>query len=53
MRIISPREFVDVVVMKQYEDGTMLSAGKAQITTATGNNHKIKATRNKHKIKTK
>ncbi|NXO92976.1 STAR5 protein, partial [Certhia brachydactyla] len=26
MRIISPREFVDVVVMKQYEDGTMLSA---------------------------
>ncbi|XP_032050592.1 stAR-related lipid transfer protein 5 isoform X2 [Aythya fuligula] len=27
MRIISPREFVDVVLMKQYEDGTMLSAG--------------------------
>ncbi|NXB04414.1 STAR5 protein, partial [Cnemophilus loriae] len=26
MRIISPREFVDVVVMKQYEDGTVLSA---------------------------
>ncbi|KFP49606.1 StAR-related lipid transfer protein 5, partial [Cathartes aura] len=26
MRIISPREFVDVVLMKQYEDGTMLSA---------------------------
>uniref|UniRef100_A0A8B9MCX4 StAR related lipid transfer domain containing 5 n=1 Tax=Accipiter nisus TaxID=211598 RepID=A0A8B9MCX4_9AVES len=26
MRIISPREFVDVVLMKQFEDGTMLSA---------------------------
>ncbi|NXK46727.1 STAR5 protein, partial [Chauna torquata] len=26
MRIISPREFVDVVLMKQCEDGTMLSA---------------------------
>uniref|UniRef100_A0A8B9S596 StAR related lipid transfer domain containing 5 n=1 Tax=Apteryx owenii TaxID=8824 RepID=A0A8B9S596_APTOW len=26
MRIISPREFVDVVLTKQYEDGTMLSA---------------------------
>ncbi|KFO85574.1 StAR-related lipid transfer protein 5, partial [Buceros rhinoceros silvestris] len=26
MRVISPREFVDVVLMKQYEDGTMLSA---------------------------
>ncbi|NWX82604.1 STAR5 protein, partial [Nothoprocta ornata] len=26
MKIISPREFVDVVVTKQYEDGTMLSA---------------------------
>ncbi|KAM6059555.1 stAR-related lipid transfer protein 5 isoform 2-T2 [Theristicus caerulescens] len=26
MRIISPREFVDVVLMKRYEDGTMLSA---------------------------
>uniref|UniRef100_A0A493T8B1 StAR related lipid transfer domain containing 5 n=1 Tax=Anas platyrhynchos platyrhynchos TaxID=8840 RepID=A0A493T8B1_ANAPP len=26
VRIISPREFVDVVLMKQYEDGTMLSA---------------------------
>ncbi|KAF1635325.1 StAR-related lipid transfer protein 5, partial [Eudyptes filholi] len=26
MRIISPREFVDVVLVKQYEDGTMLSA---------------------------
>ncbi|PKU45488.1 transmembrane channel-like protein 3 [Limosa lapponica baueri] len=26
MRIISPREFVDVVLIKQYEDGTMLSA---------------------------
>ncbi|NWJ09969.1 STAR5 protein, partial [Crypturellus undulatus] len=25
-KIISPREFVDVVVTKQYEDGTMLSA---------------------------
>lgn len=32
MRIISPREFVDVVVMKQYEDGTMLSAGKALVS---------------------
>ncbi|XP_068813898.1 stAR-related lipid transfer protein 5 [Struthio camelus] len=26
MKIISPREFVDVVLMKQCEDGTMLSA---------------------------
>ncbi|XP_067161452.1 stAR-related lipid transfer protein 5 isoform X1 [Apteryx mantelli] len=26
MRFISPREFVDVVLTKQYEDGTMLSA---------------------------
>ncbi|XP_009468528.1 PREDICTED: stAR-related lipid transfer protein 5, partial [Nipponia nippon] len=26
MRVISPREFVDVVLTKQYEDGTMLSA---------------------------
>ncbi|RMB94341.1 hypothetical protein DUI87_29150 [Hirundo rustica rustica] len=31
MRIISPREFVDVIVMKQYEDGTMQSAGKALV----------------------
>lgn len=28
MRVISPREFVDVVLMKQYDDGTMLSAGE-------------------------
>lgn len=28
MKIISPREFVDVILMRQYEDGTMLSAGK-------------------------
>ncbi|NXT19314.1 STAR5 protein, partial [Syrrhaptes paradoxus] len=26
MKLISPREFVDVVLMKQYEDGTVLSA---------------------------
>ncbi|XP_021263195.1 stAR-related lipid transfer protein 5 [Numida meleagris] len=26
MKIISPREFVDVVLMREYEDGTMLSA---------------------------
>lgn len=33
MRVISPREFVDVVLMKQFEDGTMLSAGKMLVFT--------------------
>lgn len=28
MGAISPREFVDVVSIKRYEDGTVLSAGK-------------------------
>ncbi|OXB60413.1 hypothetical protein ASZ78_004387 [Callipepla squamata] len=41
MKIISPREFVDVVLMRQFEDGTMLSAGKTLKFCSTNVEHPL------------